>query len=50
MYGWMNEFTVCVDEYISGVGGGGHGCRGWGYLLVVDELLNSNGCMGLLFL
>lgn len=23
MYGWMNEFTVCVDEYISGVGAGG---------------------------
>lgn len=24
MYGWMNEFTVCVDEYISGgLGGGG---------------------------
>lgn len=21
MYGWMNEFTVCVDEYISGGGG-----------------------------
>lgn len=39
---WMNIFR--------GAGGGGHGCRGWGYLLVVDELLNSNGCMGLLFL
>lgn len=37
---WMNIFR----------GAGGHGCRGWGYLLVVDELLNSNGCMGLLFL
>lgn len=23
MYGWMNEFTVCVDEYISGGWGGG---------------------------
>lgn len=23
MYGWMNEFTVCVDEYISGGGWGG---------------------------
>lgn len=22
MYGWMNEFTVCVDEYISGGWGG----------------------------
>lgn len=38
---WMNIFRGA---------GGGHGCRGWGYLLVVDELLNSNGCMGLLFL
>lgn len=25
MYGWMNEFTVCVDEYISGGGGAGGG-------------------------
>lgn len=46
----MNSQCVWMNIFRGGGLGGGHGCRGWGYLLVVDELLNSNGCMGLLFL